>query len=311
MLSSPKVFVKNAFTELNAAERKRTISKKKRIRHTAMLKSEKEYILLAREKQKEHELEEFEKMRLGMESGECDFLAFQGLVDRAPFSCEIDGVNILVTPDDATVMLDTAALGAIKRVLVIEGGDNNNNGNNGPQRKRRKNTAAAETGLGLGHNQAHYQTDRRDRTQNAAAKATLLKQNLKEKDLIAKVLTFFDLRKATYEAAMTTRRQEEATCRIGCLAAPLVPFWVVKRTDDKKTLRLFLEMFLPKYSHGLLTKARQEQWTAIQEQILIDLTESSVNAKGEELRRTLRAVEEAIRDATVQTNEEEPTAMNN
>jgi hypothetical protein len=37
MLSSPKVFVKNAFTELNAAERKRTISKKKRIRHTSLL----------------------------------------------------------------------------------------------------------------------------------------------------------------------------------------------------------------------------------------------------------------------------------
>jgi hypothetical protein len=312
MLSSPKVFVKNAFTELNAAERKRTISKKKRIRHTAMLKSEKEYILLAREKQKEHELEEFEKMRLGMESGEYDFLAFQGLVDRmrAPFSCEIDGVHIMVTPDDATVMLDTAALGAIKRVLVIEGGDNNNNGNNGPQRKRRKNTAAAETGLGLGHNQAHYQTDRRDRTQNAAAKATLLKQNLKEKDLIAKVLTFFDLRKATYEAAMTTRRQEEATCRIGCLAAPPVPFWVVKRTDDKKTLRLFLEMFLPKYGWGFLLKNVEVQWAGIQG-IPVDLTESSVNAKAEELRRRLRAVEEAIRDATVQTNEEEPTAMNN
>jgi hypothetical protein len=137
-----------------------------------------------------------------------------------------------------------------------------------------------------------------------------LKQNLKEKDLIAKVLTFFDLRKATYEAAMTTRRQEEATCRIGCLAAPPVPFWVVKRTDDKKTLRLFLEMFLPKYGWGFLLKNVEVQWAGIQG-IPVDLTESSVNAKAEELRRRLRAVEEAIRDATVQTNEEEPTAMNN
>jgi hypothetical protein len=85
----------------------------------------------------------------------------------------------------------------------------------------------------------------------------------------------------------------------------------VKRTDDKKTLRLFLEMFLPKYGHGLLTKARQEQWTAIQEQILVDLTESSVNAKVEALRRRLREVEEAIADTqTVETNEE-PPAMNN
>jgi hypothetical protein len=216
----------------------------------------------------------------------------------------------LVTPDTAAVMFDTTALKAMKRVLMMTEGIGDNNG---PQKKRRRNTAAAETGLGLGCNQAHYQTERRDRTQNAAAKATLLKQNLKEKDLINKILTKFECHKAKCEAAMTKRRQEEeeaeAGITIGCLPAPPVPFWVVREMDN--THRLFIEMFLPKYGHGLLTKARQEQWTAIQEQIFVDLTESSVNAKVEALRRRLREVEEAIADTqTVETNEK-PPAMNN
>ena len=51
-------------------------------------------------------------MKLGVESGEYDFSDFQRLVNwiRAPYSCEVDGVNVSVTPDDATVMFDAAAL---------------------------------------------------------------------------------------------------------------------------------------------------------------------------------------------------------
>jgi hypothetical protein len=302
MLTSPNVFVQNAYLELDSTERHRTISKKKRIRAADKKKKEKEYIRLANIKQKEEEREEFEAMKLGIQTGNFDFFAFQGLVNRirAPFCCEIDGVNVSVTPDDATVMFDAAALGVMKRVLVMESNNNNNN-NNGPPHKRRRNTAAAETGLGLGCNQAHYQTDRHDRTQNAAAKATLLKQNLAEKDTIVEILTAVAARKDMYDQAMTKRRQEAG--RIGCIAPLPVGFWVVGESDVKLSLRPFLRMFLPKYGYKLLGKTRQETLATIQNNP-VELTESSVNAKVEALGRRLREVEQAIADAqTVETNE--------
>jgi hypothetical protein len=161
MLTSPNVFVQNACLELDSTERQRTILKKKRIRASEKRRSEKERIRKATKKQKE-EGEEFEMMKLGVESGEQEFSDFQKLVDwmRAPFNCEIEGVNVRVSPDSAAVMFDDAALGAMKQVLVKESeeeddNNNNNNNNNGPPRKRRRNTAAAETGLGLGCDKAH------------------------------------------------------------------------------------------------------------------------------------------------------------
>jgi hypothetical protein len=169
---------------------------------------------------------------------------------------------------------------------------------------------AVETGLGLGCNKAHYETDRRDRTQNAAAKATQLKQDLKEKDILMEILTSFGARKGKYEEAVAKRREEPAA--IGCFAA--VPFWVVRESDDKISLRIFIRMFLAKCGHGYLGKMPQQQWAAIQNKALnpVDLIESSVNAKVEALGRRLREVEQAIRDAahTVEMNEE-PIATNN
>jgi hypothetical protein len=50
---------------------------------------------------------------------------------QEPFSCDVDGVNILVTPDDAAVMFDKTALGAMSEVLVI-GSKQNENNNDGP-----------------------------------------------------------------------------------------------------------------------------------------------------------------------------------
>jgi hypothetical protein len=307
MTESPKIYIQNAYTELDSTQRKRTLSKKKRIRAYEQQQKEKQYILLAKQKQKEGERDEFDNMKLGIANGEFDFSNFQLLLERmrAPFDCDIEGVNILVTPDDATVMFDTAALKAMKRVLMNTEGIGDNNG---PPKKRRRNTAAAETGLGLGCNQAHYQTERRDRTQNDAAKATLLKQNLAEKDTIVEILTAFGPRKDKYDQAMNKRRQEAG--RIGCIGPLPVGFWVVGESDVKLSLRPFLRMFLPKYGYKLLGKTRQETLSTIRNNP-VELTESSVNAKVEGLRRRLREVEEAIADTqTVETNEE-PPAMNN
>jgi hypothetical protein len=319
MMTSENVYVQNAYTELDDTERKRTSSKKKRIRNTATRQKEKQYIELAKEKQKEEERNEFNKMMKSIEDGGdgpgggWGFSDFQALVlrMRAPFSCDIDGVNIQVTPDDAAVMFDQAALGAIKRVLVIEGGDKNaarQDDGGQPPRKKRRNTAAAETGLGLGCNKAHFETDRRDRTQNANAQATKLKQDLKEKDAINDTLTIFDRRKKKYLEAV---RKQKEKASIGCL---VVPFWVCRENmcDSKVSFRLFLRMFLPRYGHGHLGKTTALQWATIQDKVLstVDFTESAVNAKAEELRRRLRTVEQAIQDSRTVQGDEEPTAMN-
>ena len=298
MLSLPSIFIQNAYTELDANERKRTISKKRRIQKTETKKKEKEYIKLARVKQEEEEKKEFETILERVEGGVWEFSDFKALVKRMrePFSCDVDGVNVQVTPDDAAVMFDRASLDAVRRVLVLDGGDKNNNegGDGQPARKRqRKNTAAATTTFGLGCNEAHYQTDRRDRSQNAIAIATKLKEDLKEKDAIVELLTVFDKRKKLYVEAVRTWREGgyDAPC-------PRLPFWVCQERD-KGAFRLFLRMFLPKYGHGYLGKPAADQWDCIQTKIAgtLDLTESSVNAKAEELRRRLRTVEQAIRDA--------------
>ena len=309
MLTSPNVFVQNAYLELNSTERKRTISKKKRIRASDKKRNEKQYIMLAKEKQNDEERKEFDEMMASIQDGGPDggwgFSDFQQLVARmrAPFSCDIDGVNIRVTPDDAAIMFDQAALGAMNKVLVIGGGDKQRRDGNEPAPKnRRKNTAAAETGLGLGCNKAHFQTDRRDRPQNAIAKATQLKQDLKEKDVVVGLLTLFDSRKQKYLEAV--RQWKERGSHAPC---PHLPFWVC-RESDKGAFRIFLRMFLPKYGHGYLGKSAADQWACIQSKITatLDLTESCVNAKAEELRRRLRTVEQSIEDSqqTVQENEE-------
>jgi hypothetical protein len=228
---------------------------------------------------------------------------------RAPFSCDIDGVNIQVSPDSAAVMFDKAALGAMKKVLVFAGGNKGEQQQDGnePPKKKRRNTAAAETGLGLGCNNAHFQSDRRDRTQNKKAQETQMKQDLAEKDAIIATLTLFDARKRKYVAAL---EEWKARRSVGCLR--VVPFWVC-RESDTDCFRMFLRMFLPRYDWGYLSKSTALQWVAIQENIYstMDLTENSVNAKEEQLRRRLKTVEQAIQDSsqTVQVDEE-PTTMN-
>jgi hypothetical protein len=248
-------------------------------------------------------------MMASVEGGGFEFADFKALVTRMrePFSCDIDGAHVQVTADDAALMFDNAALKAIKRVLVIE--EKNNEGGDGqPPKKKRRNTAAAETGLGLGCNKAYYQTDRRDRTQNANAQAAQLTKDLKEKDTLQKLLTDFDDRKKPYMEA--ERKWRESRSHAPC---PHLPFWVCRKSD-KRVFRLFLQMFLPKYGHGYLSKTFAEQWACIQKNIItgtLDLTESRANAKAEELRRRLRTVEQSIEDSqqTVQADQE-PNAMN-
>jgi predicted component of type VI protein secretion system len=146
--------------------------------------------------------------------------------------------------------------------------------------------------------------------QNANARATQLKQDLKEKDTLGAVLTSFDERKLQYLNAL--KKQTEETGAHG--PCPRLPFWVC-RESDREVFRLFLQMFLPKYGHGYLGKSAAIQWVCIQTKIsgTLDLTESSVNAKAEELRRRLRTVEKSIQDSqqrTVPQTDEEPTDMN-
>jgi hypothetical protein len=133
MLTSPNVFVQNACLELDSTERKGTFSKKKRIRVTEKRRKEKEHIELAREKQDEEDLKEFDSMNAARDSGNFSFSQFKDVLARAqePFSCDIDGVNIHVTADDAAVMFDRATLLAMNSVLAIGGGNKN-----GPRRRR-------------------------------------------------------------------------------------------------------------------------------------------------------------------------------
>jgi hypothetical protein len=313
MLTSTKMRVKNAYTEVDSTQRKRIISKKKRIRATDKKTKEKEYIELARAKQEEEERKEFQTLKASIESGgDYNFSDFQTLAARmrAPFSCDIDGVNVLVSTDNAAVMFDKAALGAMNQVLVIGGGGSKEkqDDNDEPPKKKRRNTAAAETGLGLGCNKAHYETDRRDRMQNAKARATQLQQDLKEKDVINEILAIFEKRKNKYVEALRLRKNNEI---VGCLA---IPFWVCRETEsgNKELYRLFMRMFLPRYGYGYLGKTTALQWAAIRDNILstVDLTESAVNAKAEELRRRLRTVEQSIQDSQAVQGDQEPNDMN-
>ena len=127
---------------------------------------------------------------------------------------------------------------------------------------------------------------------------------MKEKDAIVELVNVFDKRKELYVEAVRTWRERgsHAPC-------PRLPFWVC-RESDKGAFRLFLRMFLPKYGHGYLGKPAADQWACIQSKITgtLDLTESSVNAKAEELRRRLRTVEQAIRDAQSIQRDPDPDA---
>ena len=333
MLSSSNIKIQKAYTELGSTERKRTISLKMRLRASDMKGKENEYIVLARKKQMEQEEEEFELLKERIqESGSSYSLEdFRALVDRmrAPFSCNFDTadgtrVNVRVSPDDAAVMLDSAALEAMNKVLVT-GASKKRDGDDddAAPKKRRRNNAAAETGLGLGCNQALYQVDRRDRNQNTKLKQEKLKQYLAEKTAILKTLTLVDKRKTDYEAAWKPWRRNreayEAALKAGTQPGSVIgcmrnlPFWWVCREGDTKAYQMILRMFLPKYGHGYLSKEKEVQWKAIQDLILgdVDLTASSVSAREEKLRRRLTTVEQAIQ-ASQQTepDDEDPPAMN-
>jgi hypothetical protein len=298
MLSSLDLYIQNACTELNESERKRTVSKKKRIQKTERRKRDKEYIQLARVKQQEDKRKQFDTMMESIEGGAFEFSDFEDLVTRMrePFSCEVgEGVEVQVTPDDAAVMFDRAALMAIKRVLVMEGSEGNNDGQ--PPKKKRRNAAAVETGFRVGCNGAHHHADQRDRTQNANAKAEQLKRDLKEKDAIVEILTAFDKRKEPHFKALRAWRDREREGVFPHPWGPHIPFWLCQESD-KNLFRLFLRMYLPKYGHGFLGAKPAAQWIAMQTKITgtVDLTESSFNAKGEELRRNLRTVKQSIID---------------
>ena len=131
-----------------------------------------------------------------------------------------------------------------------------------------------------------------------------MKQHLKEKDIIINVLTLFDARKGKYLNAR--KKAEERGTHGPC---PHLPFWVC-RESDKEYFRLLLQMFLPKYGYGYLGKSAADQWVCIQTKITstLDLTESSVNAKAEELRRRLRTVEQSIQDLQQNGEDTIPTA---
>jgi hypothetical protein len=309
MLASPQIQVKNAYREMNSAQRTRTISKKKRIRATEKKAKERELIQLAKDKRKEEERKEFEKLKEGFESRNIEFSDYEEHLAkmREPFKCDIEGVSIIVSDDSAAVMFDKAALGAMNKVLVIGGGNQDKNGP--PKKKRRRNTAAAETGLGLGCSRAHYETDRRDRTQNANAIKTKQKQDLGEKDSLLKLLTSLEKRQKKYVEALKQWRERDNTQSVGCPRA--VPYWVCRETD-KNSFRVFLQMFLPKYGYGYLGKNSAVQWAAIQGKIRskVDLTKISFDAKEEELQRRLRVVEQSIQDSQAVQGDEEPTAMN-
>ena len=326
MLSSSNINIEKAYTELGSADRRRTISLKMRLRASDKKSKENEYIVLARAKQVEQEKEEFEllKERLQQSQSSYSFEDFKGLVDRirSPFSCNFDTadgtcVNVRVTPDDAAVMLDSASLEAMSKVLV-SGKKRDGDDDATPKKRARKNNAAAHTGLGLGCNQALYQVDRRDRNQNRKLKEEKLKQHLAEKTAILKTLTLVDKRKTDYEAALKpwkrNREAYEAALKAGTQPGSVVgcmrnlPYWWVCREGHTKAYQMILRMFLPKYGFGYLSKALEVQWKAIEDQMLIhvDLTASSVAAREEKLRFCLTTVEEAIK-ASQQTEPDDET----
>jgi hypothetical protein len=73
---------------------------------------------------------------------------------------------------------------------------------------------------------------------------------------------------------------------------------------------MFFRMFLPQYGWGYLGKSAGLQWAAIQEEVVakLDLTESSVNAKEEELQQRLRTVDQEIYDSQhTDQSDAEPT----
>ena len=204
-------------------------------------------------------------------------------------------------------MFDNAALKAIKRVLVIDVADKNNqqggDAQGPPRKKHRTSAAAAHAELGLGSYQSHFQTDRRDRTQNANNIATKLKQDLKEKDMLVDVLTLFDSKEKKHFDAVNKLK--------GFVGCHVVPFWVCRK-QDKDKFRLFLRVFLPRYGHGFLGKKIDVHWATIEEKILktVDLTQSAVAAKAEELLRRFRTVEQSIKDSTSVGVDEEPDDTN-
>jgi hypothetical protein len=303
-----------------------------RLRAADMKSKENEHIVLARAKQMEQEKKEFELLKEGGWGG--SFEDFRGLVDRmrAPFSCDFDAadgkrVDVRVSPDDAAVLtLDSAALEAMNEVLATGHGkkrDGDDDNDNAAPKKRRRNNAAAETGLGLGRNQALCQADRRDRNQNAKLKQEKLKQHLAEKTAILKTLALVDKRKRDHEATLKpwqrNREAHEAALKAGAQPRSFVgcmrdhPFWWLCREGDTKACQMILQMFLPKHGFGCLGKANEAQWKAVQDKTLVDvdLTESSVSAREEKLRRRLTTVEQAIQ-ASQQTepDDEDPAAMN-
>jgi hypothetical protein len=86
---------------------------------------EKDCIQLAKKKQREEERKEFDNLKEDFESGNVEFSDFKAFLARMwePFSCEVWGENILVSPDSAAAMFDKAALGAMNKALANGGGN--------------------------------------------------------------------------------------------------------------------------------------------------------------------------------------------
>lgn len=80
-------------------------------------------------------------------------------------------------------------------------------------------------------------------------------------------------------------------------------YWEIKESSNEEHRKLILRMFAP--GSGLLSKGKDAQWKHIQENLLVGLTQLSFDAKDEELRRRLIAIEKELSELNEGDDEDE------
>jgi hypothetical protein len=188
--------IEQAYNDVTAEKKKGMIAKNKRMRQKEARIQEIKLGELAREKRKELEREEYNKLQQIILSGRTyEYSEFSEMLAkmRKPFSCTVQGRDVTVTEADAAIMMEKSALEEISKILVSNKRANANTDGRGP--KRQRNNAACNTTRGATGFDAIHGAARRDHRENSALREKHVKDLRREKESTSKLLILIRDRK--------------------------------------------------------------------------------------------------------------------
>lgn len=239
----------------------------------------------------QNDLEEFTKMKEMMklsEFGEKEYLAMLAR-RRAPFHCCLEGRDIVLTDNTATLVMKNVVMGAIATVLVPAAKKRSGNENENTTNKKRRTggTAAVGTGSGADGITALHQASRRDNAVNKNEREKKKRALVMEEKATRQLLVDISERRKNFNAVDNTNCDENLLVSLNQNRRQ--DYWSVRENEVKKELLLFLRMFVPK--SGLEGKKKDIVWAVLVEKVLPTMSQAQFVAKEEALTQRLACLE--------------------